>query len=45
MKLINCPEHGEVVAIQTDSILLRYKCSHCIIEEQEEFEDNNWKDE
>lgn len=35
MKLIDCPKHGKVIAVLVDSILLRYKCSHCKLEEEE----------
>jgi len=40
MKKINCEKHGEVIAVCTDSILLRYNCVDC----EQEKNDNKDKD-
>lgn len=38
MKLIDCKTHGEVIAICTDSILLRYECNKCLQDQEETIE-------
>jgi hypothetical protein len=44
MKLINCQEHGEVKAVCTDWILLRYECPDCKLVKEKVDKDNNEED-
>lgn len=46
MRLITCEIHGESLAILDDAMLVRYKCSHCIAEEEgSDYDDDTYREQ